>query len=131
MRVEPFLMFTGEAEEAMRFYVALFPDAAIERIDRRADDGSGAPGTVQHARFRIGNLVIRCIDSPPVHDFTFTPSTSLFVTVDDAAEVDRLAGALAEQGQVLMPVGAYPFSPRYGWVSDRFGVSWQVGLDPG
>jgi predicted 3-demethylubiquinone-9 3-methyltransferase (glyoxalase superfamily) len=116
-------MFTGAADAAMAWYTSLFPDARIDAVTRAAD------GTVQHAVFTLQGQRFRCFDSPPVHDFTFTPSFSLFITCDSAAEVDRLCAALAEDGQVLMPLDAYPFSPRYAWVQDRFGVSWQISLD--
>ena len=67
-------------------------------------------------------------DSPAVHAFDFTPSTSLFVTCESVAQIDRLFAALADGGAVMMPLDAYPFSRRFGWVADRFGVSWQLSL---
>ena len=60
--------------------------------------------------------------------FTFTPSISLFVECESDAEIERLAGALGEGGQFMMPLGDYGFSRRFAWVSDRFGVSWQINL---
>jgi len=66
------------------------------------------------------------MDSPPVHEFTFTPSTSFFVTCESQSEVDRLFAALSEGGGVLMGLDSYPFAKRYAWVNDRFGVSWQL-----
>lgn len=124
----PFLMFTGEAEAAMRFYAATFPDAEIEAIERYGAGEPGPEGSVKQARMRIGDQAIMCIDSPPVHDFGFTPAISLFVACDAEAEVDGLFERLADGGTVLMPLAAYPFSARYGWLSDRFGVSWQLAL---
>ena len=78
------------------------------------------------AVFSLGGREFMAIDSPVEHDFTFTPAMSLFVDCDSEDEVDALAGALGEGGQVLMPVGEYGFSRRFGWVTDRFGVSWQL-----
>ena len=72
--------------------------------------------------------MFRCTDSPPVHDFTFTPSFSIFVDVASAEELDRLFAGLSEGGAVLMPLDEYGFSRRFGWVNDRFGVSWQLNL---
>jgi predicted 3-demethylubiquinone-9 3-methyltransferase (glyoxalase superfamily) len=66
------------------------------------------------------------LDSPDVHAFGFTPAISMFVYCDSADEVDRLYEALSTDGQALMPVGSYPFAERFAWVSDRFGVSWQL-----
>ena len=65
-------------------------------------------------------------DSPPVHDFDFTPSTSIFLTVDSAEEVDALTTALGQGGKLHMPPDSYGFSQRFGWAQDRFGVSWQI-----
>jgi predicted 3-demethylubiquinone-9 3-methyltransferase (glyoxalase superfamily) len=69
-----------------------------------------------------------CIDSPATHDFAFTTSMSLYVQCDSDVEIERLYGALGEGGQVLMPLDSYGFSPKFGWVNDRFGVSWQLTL---
>lgn len=65
-------------------------------------------------------------DSPVRHAFTFTPAISFAVTCDDAAEVDHLFARLSEGGQALMELDAYPFAKRFGWVNDKFGVSWQL-----
>ena len=126
--VTTFLMFEGRAEEAVRLYTSLFDDGEIVSIARYGEDGPGAPGTVERAVFALDGQRLMAIDSPVKHDFTFTPATSLFVECDSAGEVDELATRLGEGGRVLMPVDAYPFSPRFGWVEDRFGVSWQLSV---
>ena len=118
----PFLMFQGRCEEALTFYAATLPGCRIVSVDRKPD------GTVAMARLSIGGLEILANDSPPVHDFDFTPSTSTFLTVESAEEVDRLTAALSEDGKVLMPANDYGFSQRFGWAQDRFGVSWQINL---
>ncbi|MES9669193.1 VOC family protein, partial [Bacillus pseudomycoides] len=69
-----------------------------------------------------------CIDSNVKHDFTFTPSMSLYVNCDTEAEIDEVFHKLAEEGEVLMPLAAYPFSKKFGWLKDKFGVSWQLTL---
>lgn len=125
------LMFEGRAEEAMRFYLDAFGDGEIEQITRYEAGGPGAEGTIVHAVFRVGDQWLRCMDSPVAHGFTYTPSISLFVDCESAARVDELAGRLVEGGSSLMPLDGYPFSPRYAWVVDRFGVSWQLYLAPG
>jgi predicted 3-demethylubiquinone-9 3-methyltransferase (glyoxalase superfamily)/uncharacterized protein YndB with AHSA1/START domain len=129
--VTPQLMFEGDAEEAMRFYVSVFFPARIERIERYGDDDGepGAPGTVKRATLRIGDQLIRCIDSHVEHPFTFTPAVSLAVHGASAGAVDRAFARLADGGTVLMPLDRYPFSERFGWVTDRFGVSWQLSID--
>ncbi|SFO05260.1 Glyoxalase superfamily enzyme, possibly 3-demethylubiquinone-9 3-methyltransferase [Geodermatophilus obscurus] len=127
-QVTPFLMFTGDAERAMELYTSLFDDARVLALTRWGAEGQGAEGTVQQATFSIAGQVFRCFDSPPVHAFGFTPSLSLFVDVASEEELDRLFAGLSEGGEVLMPIGDYGFSRRFGWVNDRFGVSWQLNL---
>jgi predicted 3-demethylubiquinone-9 3-methyltransferase (glyoxalase superfamily) len=121
-------MFTGEAEAAMQLYTGLFDDGEVLELARWPEGGPGAAGTVLQAVFQVAGQRVRCADSPAVHDFTFTPSWSLFIHCDSAEQLDRLAAGLGEGGKALMPVGDYGFSTRFGWVQDRFGVSWQLNL---
>lgn len=118
----PFLMFQGKCEEALTFYAATIPGARIVSLDRKPD------GKVAMARLEVAGLEIMANDSPPVHEFGFTPSTSTFLTVDSAGEVDALTSALGEGGKLLMPPDNYGFSQWFGWAQDRFGVSWQINL---
>ncbi len=127
-RVSPFLMFEGAAEEAMRLYVSLFPNSGITNVERYGPGGPGPEGSVMVASFTVAGQEVRCSDSFVKHAFTFTPSISLFVDCESAAELDAAFARLAEGGQVLMPIGEYGFSARFGWVADRFGVSWQLNL---
>jgi predicted 3-demethylubiquinone-9 3-methyltransferase (glyoxalase superfamily) len=127
-KVTPFLMFQGNAAEAIRFYVSLFPDGKI-LDDRRYGPGeAGAEGSVKRASFTIGGQRFLCIDSSVKHDFTFTPSTSIFIDCESEEELQRLFGALSDGGKVFMPLAEHGFSRGFGWVSDRFGVSWQINL---
>lgn len=126
VRVSPFLMFEGQAGEALELYAEAFEAAEIADVRRYGDEGPGAAGTVEHAVLRIGDREVRVIDSPVAHDFGFTPAVSLFVDLDSAAEVDAAFEKLSAGGKVLMPLDAYPFSPRFAWIADRFGVSWQL-----
>ncbi|MEU2053039.1 VOC family protein [Streptomyces bungoensis] len=127
-KITTFLMFEGDAEDAMAFYTSLFDDAEVVSVSRYGAEGPGKEGSVQHATFSLAGQQIMCIDSPVKHGFTFTPAVSLFVQCEDEAEIDRLYAALAEGGSVLMPLGDHGFSARFGWVNDRFGVSWQLNL---
>jgi predicted 3-demethylubiquinone-9 3-methyltransferase (glyoxalase superfamily) len=124
--ITTFLMFEGRAEEAMEFYASLFEGAEITSIERY-DEGD-AKGTVKRATLRLPGQTLICVDSPVEHAFGFTPAISLFVDCESDDEVDRLFAALTEGGTVLMGLAAYPFSQRFGWVDDRFGVSWQLNL---
>ena len=126
--VTPFLMFDGRAEEALNFYVSLFSNAQIGAIEKYGPDEAGAEGSVKKAGFVLNGQGFLCIDSPVKHGFTFTPAISLFVDCDSEAEIDHLFEHLATDGEVLMPLDGYPFSRKFGWVSDRFGVSWQLNL---
>jgi len=125
-QMQTMLMFTGQAEEAIGFYTELFEDSGIDSVEYYGDDVPGMAGQVIHARFRVAGQLVLAMDSAPVHEFTFTPSTSFFVSCDSDSEVDRLFGALSEGGSVLMGLDTYPFAKRYAWVNDRFGVSWQL-----
>lgn len=127
-QITPFLMFEGNAEAAMDFYVGLFADGQVLEVDRYGDAGPGPAGSVRKAKFTVGGQTILCTDSFVKHGFTFTPSVSLFVECRDENEQERLYAALAEGGGVLMPLANYGFSRRFGWVNDRFGVSWQLNL---
>jgi len=127
-KVTTFLMFEGQAEEAMELYTSLFPNSEIVAITRYGPGEEGPEGTVQHATFTLNGQPFMAIDSYVQHGFTFTPSMSLYVTCETDAEVDRLYQILSEGGQVMMPLDAYPFSAKFAWLADRFGVSWQLSL---
>jgi predicted 3-demethylubiquinone-9 3-methyltransferase (glyoxalase superfamily) len=126
--IAPFLMFEGNAEAAMTFYLSLFDDGAVLAVNRYGAQGPGPEGSIITARFRIAGLTLMCSDSFVHHDFTFTPANSLFVECASEEEIDRIVPALAEGGAELMPLGNYGFSRKFAWVNDRFGVSWQLNL---
>jgi predicted 3-demethylubiquinone-9 3-methyltransferase (glyoxalase superfamily) len=126
--VLPFLMFQGEAEAAVQFYVSLFPDGEIRRIDRYGPGQPGTEGTVAGGEFRVGGQTVLFHDNPVKHAFSFTPASSLFVQCGSEAEIDSLAERLADGGEVLMELANYGFSRKFTWVNDRFGVSWQINL---
>ncbi len=127
-KITTFLMFEGQAEEAMSFYLSLFPDSKLESITRYGEGEAGPAGSVQHATFSPNNQLFMCIDSPVKHQFAFTPSMSLHVTCTTEEEIDRLFASLSVGGQILMPLDSYPFAKKYTWLNDRFGVSWQLAL---
>lgn len=127
-KITPFLMFEGKAEEAMNFYVGLFPDAKIVTAKRYGKGGPGREGTIEQAVFEIAGQRLICIDSPAKHAFTFTPSISLFVQCTSESQIEELTKKLSENGTALMPLGKYGFSKKFAWIQDRFGVSWQLNL---
>ena len=127
-KVMTHLMFEGAAEEAMTLYTSLFGDSVITAVERYGPGEQGKEGTVKVASFTLAGRELLCIDSPVKHGFGFTPAMSLFVECESEAELDAVFSRLSEGGKVLMPVGNYGFSSRFGWLSDRFGVSWQLNL---
>lgn len=114
----PQLMFQGEMAEAISLWSRAFPDMSIEELS--------AEGEPRRVQITLAGQKLFLFDSPMSHEFTFTPAISLVIACDQAKDVDRLAGILGESGQVFMPLDTYPFSPRFTWLADRFGVSWQI-----
>ena len=127
--IVPMLMFEGKAEEAMQFYTSVFANSAITSVERYGAGEGGTEGSVKVAEFQLLGRTFRCIDSPVKHGFTFTPAISFVVDCQSSDAVDQLFGRLSEAGQVFMPVGEYPFSKRFAWVADRYGVSWQLKFE--
>ena len=125
----PFFMFQGGiAQAALDLYFATFPDSRMVRVERYAEGGPGPAGTIKVAVFTLCGREFMCSDSPIKHRFSFTPASSTFVGFDSVDELERVFVTLSEGGGVLMPLGHYGFSKRFGWLNDRFGVSWQLNL---
>jgi predicted 3-demethylubiquinone-9 3-methyltransferase (glyoxalase superfamily) len=97
-------------------------------IERYPPGENGAEGSVKQCQFIVAGLRLRCFDSPIKHAFGFTPSVSLFVDCECEAELDAAFAKLSAGGTVMMPPASYGFSSKFAWVSDRFGVSWQLNL---
>lgn len=121
-------MFDGRAEEAVSLYVSLFPDSSITSLQKYGPEGPGKEGSVQLASFTLHGTPFMAIDSPVPHEFTFTPATSIYVSCASEDEVAALYGVLAEGGEVFMPLDSYPFSKKFAWIADKFGVSWQIAV---
>ena len=111
----------GRAREAAQWYVSLVPGSTMEQVIDNADGGA----TVY---FTLADQDFIAFDSPVRHDFDFTPSMSIFVRCDDEEEVRLLFAQIAADGDVKMPVDDYGFSACFGWTTDRYGVSWQIGV---
>jgi predicted 3-demethylubiquinone-9 3-methyltransferase (glyoxalase superfamily) len=125
--VSTFLMFEGAAEEAMNFYVGLFK-GTVTRVERYGANEPRPEGTLKLAAFTLTGHNLLCLNSPVKHAFTFTPATSLFVDCESEAELDHAFKELSSSGEVLMPLDNYGFSRKFGWLNDRYGVSWQLNL---
>jgi predicted 3-demethylubiquinone-9 3-methyltransferase (glyoxalase superfamily) len=126
--IAPCLWLDGQAEAAAAFYARVFAAGrvgAASRYPESADNPAGRPrGSVLTVEVELAGKRFTLLNGGPA--FTLNPSVSFFAHVDSPAEADRLWASLSEGGEALMPIGAYPWSERYGWVKDRFGVSWQV-----
>lgn len=127
-KITPLLMFAGKAEEALNYYINTFDRSEIIQIHRYGPNEPGAEGSVKHATFALNGQPFMCIDSNVEHAFTFTPAISFHVACETEEELDRLFARLSQGGAILMPLAAYPFSRKFGWVADKFGVSWQLSL---
>lgn len=128
-KITTFLTFQkNDAEEAMNFYISLFDDSKVISMQRWGKEGPGKEGTVMHATFQLNGQQFMCSDSPPVHNWDFTPAVSNYVACENIEEIERLFSKLSENGEVAMPLNNYGFSQKFGWVVDRFGVSWQLNL---
>ena len=106
----------------MKFYTSLFDDSQVVQLIPQPD------GKVMLGMFTISNQLYMCIDSSVKHEWGFTPAVSIFVTCDTADEIDRLYAALSDGGNIHMELSPSPFSAKFAWVNDRFGVSWQLNL---
>ncbi|MDP9942088.1 VOC family protein [Ectopseudomonas alcaliphila] len=126
------LMFVGEqagkAEEAIKFYISLFPGSEIIDIQRYGIGEHEPEGSTKMARFTISGTEFMALDSHLDHQFNFTPSMLLHVECESTREVEEIFQALAEGGSELMPLDNYGFSQKFGWLKDRYGVSWQLNL---
>lgn len=122
------LWFDRQAEEAARFYVSLFKNSGLGEPVRATKAGFEihglAEGTVMSVPFRIGGLDFVAINGGPL--FKFNPSVSFLIACKTTGEVEALWDRLSAGGDPLMDLGEYPFSERYGWSADRYGLSWQV-----
>lgn len=128
-KIYTFLTFqSGKAEEAMNFYVSLFENSETGQVQRWGADGPGQAGTIMRASFTLNNQPFQCSDSPAIHDWNFTPAVSNYVECADESQIEKLYTQLAEGGKVMMPLDNYGFSQKFGFIEDRFGVSWQLNL---
>jgi PhnB protein len=135
MQVQPYLSFEGRCEEALEHYRDAL-GAQVDMLVRFKESpeppppGTIPPGSdekVMHANFRIGDTVLMASDGRCSGQPSFQ-GMALSVDLDDTAEAERLFGALAEGGQILMPLGKTFWSPAFGMVADRFGVAWMINV---
>ena len=119
--VTPHLWFDRQAKEAAEFYCSVFPNSRITHVTTLRDTPSGDCDVVS---FELAGQPFMAISAGPL--FKFNPSVSFLVSCRTVEEVDRLWASLSRGGTALMPLDSYPFSERYGWIEDRYGLSWQI-----
>ncbi|UGU16961.1 VOC family protein [Sinomicrobium kalidii] len=129
-KIIPNLWFDTEAEEAANYYTSVFKNSGTGKITRYGKEGfefhQKPAGTVMTLEFEIEGYKFTALNGGP--QFKFNPSVSFFVTCETGTETETLWKNLTEGGMVLMPLDKYPWSEKYGFVQDRYGVSWQVSL---
>ena len=122
-KIAPCLMFVqkqaGKAEEAMHFYMSLFPDSKITMISRYAKGDRDVEGTINHAEFTLAGQEFMCMDSSLEHMFGFSEAISLLVNCKTQGEIDYLWQKLTDGGE----------ESQCGWLKDKYGVSWQITPD--
>jgi len=136
-KITPFLWFDKNAEEAMNFYTSIFNNSKIVSLTRYPDplppgqeEGpmKGMEGKVLTGVFELEGFKFMGLDGGPI--FKFNPSVSFSVRLGSVEEVDKLFNQLVDGGSVLMPLQKYPFAERYGWLQDKYGLSWQISTGP-
>ena len=136
MRVEPYLMLSGRCEEALAFYNQAIgaPTTMLMRFDESPDKKYWMPlppnwdKKMMHSSMMVGDTTVMLSDGMSTEPVSFSGVT-LSITVDDEAQAKKIFDALSVGGQVFMPLGKTFWSPCFGMTSDKFGVSWMVGLD--
>jgi PhnB protein len=137
MHVQPYLFFHGRCEEAVEFYRKALGAEAIELLRYSDSPEPPPPGMlppgyerkIMHGTFRLGDTTVMVSDGNQATAAAFQ-GFALTITVPAEKDADRLFGALADGGQVGMPLGKTFWSPRFGMVTDRFGIQWMVNTAP-
>lgn len=132
-KILPCLWFNDQAETAAKFYTTLFKSSKVGRVAYYGESGARVSGmkkdTVLTVEFEIEGWKILGLNGGP--RFQFTPALSFMVSCETEEEIDTLWKKLSEGGTVRMGLDKYPWSTKYGWTADRFGVEWQLNLTPG
>ncbi len=122
-KIIPHLWFDTQAKEATAFYVALFKDSKVDNVATITGTPSGDSDIVN---FTLAGKAFMAISAGPY--FKLNPAISLFVTFDSEAEIEAAWNALIEGGKALMPYQTYPWATKYGWLQDKYGLSWQLSM---
>lgn len=129
--ITPCLWFDGNAKEAAELYTSVFPGSEIKNISYFGKEGQEIhkqeEGKVLTVSFTLCSQPFTILNGGSL--YKLNPSVSLYAACEKAEDVDFIYNKLADDGMVMMPLDRYAWSERYAWISDRFGVSWQIALD--
>lgn len=129
LEIATFLTFQdNNAENAMNFYMSIFDNSKVIKIERWEKGGPGTEGKIMHSIFELDGNLFMASDSPPIHEWGLTPAVSNYIDCTTEEELDMLFAKLSENGKALMPLGHYGFSRKFGFLEDQYGVSWQLNL---
>jgi predicted 3-demethylubiquinone-9 3-methyltransferase (glyoxalase superfamily) len=130
--ITTFLTFSGaqygKAEEAIRFYVSLFPDSSVEYLERHGEGEKVPAGELRRGAFTLAGKRFMATESQDGDLFAFTSAFSLYVECRSVEELTGLFTRLSKDGKVHMPLRAYPSSQLFTWLDDKYGISWQLEL---
>jgi predicted 3-demethylubiquinone-9 3-methyltransferase (glyoxalase superfamily) len=126
-KITPFLWFDNQAEEASQFYVSIFKNSEVIDVNRYGEAGPEGQAPVLTTSFRLGNLEFTALNGGP--EFQFSPAISCVVGCETEEEIDEIWAKLIDGGGALMALDKYPFSPKFGWLVDKYGLSWQLNLN--
>ncbi len=137
--INSFLWFDGNAEDAGKFYISVFSsvfntpgkETKILSTSRYGEAVPNLNGSIMTVTFKLLGEDFIALNGGPVKDFTFNPSISFFVECKTENEINKLFGKLSESGIIRMPLQKYPFSERFAWIDDKFGISWQLNYTKG
>lgn len=129
-KIIPYLWFNNQAEQAVNLYISVFKNSKILDMSYYGEAGANisgeSKGNVMTVNFELQGQEFIALNGGSV--FTFTPAISFFVNCENTEEINNLWEKLSENGLVHMELNKYPFSERFGWVQDKFGVNWQLSL---
>ena len=140
MKTTTFFTFVGEycgkAEEAINFYVSIFPNSEVKNIIKYSEgEAGGTPELIKHGVFILNDVEYMVSESNYDHAWSFTPGVSIFVSCDTEDQIQTLFETLSSNdGQVMVPldnyrgIGDYGFGKKFGWCEDKYGISWQLNL---
>jgi len=138
MQTTTFLTFVGEqcgkANEAIEFYISIFPNSEVKSITNYTEgEGGGTPELIKHGVFTLNGTRYMVSESNYNHAWSFSPGVSIFVETDSEEEIAVLFNKLSTDGQIMIPLdsyetGDYGYGKKFGWCEDRYGISWQFIL---